>query len=77
MLYMSTRSAFYDVNSLIMLLFFPFAGRVPSLQEGNMNENIFSFPWLKDGPIVLGMCKDLILQDFVLDYGPLVPGRSI
>ncbi|XP_041012123.1 protein root UVB sensitive 6 [Juglans microcarpa x Juglans regia] len=29
-------------------------GRVPSLQEGNMNENIFSFLWLKDGPIVLG-----------------------
>ncbi|XP_037491180.1 protein root UVB sensitive 6 isoform X3 [Jatropha curcas] len=29
-------------------------GRVPSLQEGNMKEDIFSFPWLKDRPIVLG-----------------------
>ncbi|GFY94393.1 root UVB sensitive protein [Actinidia rufa] len=28
-------------------------GRVPTLQ-GNMMENIFSFLWLKDGPIVLG-----------------------
>ncbi|KAH7520570.1 protein root UVB sensitive 6 [Ziziphus jujuba] len=29
-------------------------GRVPSLQEGNMNENILTFPWLKERPIVLG-----------------------
>ncbi|XP_022721333.1 protein root UVB sensitive 6-like isoform X3 [Durio zibethinus] len=29
-------------------------GQVPSLQEGNMQENIFSFPWLKDRPVVLG-----------------------
>ncbi|XP_059447617.1 protein root UVB sensitive 6 [Corylus avellana] len=29
-------------------------GRVPSLQEGNMNEKIFSFPWLKEKPVVLG-----------------------
>ncbi|XVE89328.1 hypothetical protein DITRI_Ditri19aG0193300 [Diplodiscus trichospermus] len=29
-------------------------GKVPSLQEGNMQENIFSFPWLKDRPVVLG-----------------------
>ncbi|XP_057977842.1 protein root UVB sensitive 6 isoform X2 [Malania oleifera] len=29
-------------------------GQVPSLQEGNMMEDIFSFPWLKDRPIVLG-----------------------
>ncbi|KAJ7967927.1 protein root UVB sensitive 6-like [Quillaja saponaria] len=29
-------------------------GQVPSLQEGNMNEDIFSFPWLKDRPVVLG-----------------------
>uniref|UniRef100_A0A2C9V5A7 Protein root UVB sensitive 6 n=4 Tax=Manihot esculenta TaxID=3983 RepID=A0A2C9V5A7_MANES len=28
-------------------------GRVPSLQEGNMKENIFSFPWLKER-LVLG-----------------------
>ncbi|KAF7842832.1 protein root UVB sensitive 6-like [Senna tora] len=28
-------------------------GRVPTLQEGNLNENIFSFPW-KDRPVVLG-----------------------
>lgn len=31
-----------------------FAGRVPSLQKGNMNERILSFPWLKENPIVLG-----------------------
>ncbi|XP_059652053.1 protein root UVB sensitive 6-like [Cornus florida] len=29
-------------------------GRVPTLQEGNMMENIFSFPWAKHRPIVLG-----------------------
>ncbi|XP_016648106.1 PREDICTED: protein root UVB sensitive 6 isoform X2 [Prunus mume] len=29
-------------------------GRVPSLQEGNLNENVFRFPWLKEGPVVLG-----------------------
>ncbi|XP_010252307.1 PREDICTED: protein root UVB sensitive 6 [Nelumbo nucifera] len=29
-------------------------GHVPSLQQGNMTENIFSFPWSKDKPIVLG-----------------------
>ncbi|KAF5733142.1 hypothetical protein HS088_TW17G00679 [Tripterygium wilfordii] len=29
-------------------------GRVPSLQEGNIKENIFTFPWLKDNPVVLG-----------------------
>ncbi|KAI5356429.1 PREDICTED: root UVB sensitive [Prunus dulcis] len=29
-------------------------GRVPSLQEGNFNENVFRFPWLKEGPVVLG-----------------------
>ncbi|PON82156.1 Root UVB sensitive family [Trema orientale] len=29
-------------------------GRVPSLKEGNKNENIFSFPWLKDRHVVLG-----------------------
>ncbi|KAE9602087.1 hypothetical protein Lal_00049544 [Lupinus albus] len=28
-------------------------GRVPTLQEGNMKENIFSFPW-KERPVVLG-----------------------
>ncbi|KAI4296139.1 hypothetical protein L6164_036122 [Bauhinia variegata] len=28
-------------------------GRVPTLQEGNMNESIFKFPW-KDKPVVLG-----------------------
>lgn len=45
--------------------FFPLLGRVPSLQEGNLNENVFRFPWLKEGPVVLGMlCKDLVF--FVL-----------
>uniref|UniRef100_A0A7N0TWU9 Protein root UVB sensitive 6 n=1 Tax=Kalanchoe fedtschenkoi TaxID=63787 RepID=A0A7N0TWU9_KALFE len=29
-------------------------GQVPSLQEGNLKESVFSFPWLKEGPIVLG-----------------------
>ncbi|XVF75096.1 hypothetical protein PTKIN_Ptkin13bG0160700 [Pterospermum kingtungense] len=29
-------------------------GKVPSLQEGNMQETIFTFPWLKDRPVVLG-----------------------
>ncbi|KAB1208632.1 hypothetical protein CJ030_MR7G007718 [Morella rubra] len=29
-------------------------GRVPSLEEGNMSENIFTFPCLKDRPVVLG-----------------------
>ncbi|KAK8490825.1 hypothetical protein V6N13_093108 [Hibiscus sabdariffa] len=29
-------------------------GQVPSLQEGNKQEEIFTFPWLKDRPVVLG-----------------------
>nr|XP_016444134.1 PREDICTED: protein root UVB sensitive 6-like isoform X3 [Nicotiana tabacum] len=29
-------------------------GRVPTLQDGNSRENIFSFPWKKHRPIVLG-----------------------
>ncbi|XP_047326640.1 protein root UVB sensitive 6-like [Impatiens glandulifera] len=29
-------------------------GKVPTLQEGNMMENIFSFPWSRERPIVLG-----------------------
>ncbi|WCJ18707.1 hypothetical protein M5689_001036 [Euphorbia peplus] len=29
-------------------------GRVPSLQEGNRKEKVFSFPWLKERPIVIG-----------------------
>ncbi|XP_058097527.1 protein root UVB sensitive 6-like isoform X3 [Magnolia sinica] len=29
-------------------------GHVPSLKEANSRENIFSFPWAKDRPIVLG-----------------------
>lgn len=31
------------------------AGQVPSLHEGNVKENIFNFPWLKDRSISLGM----------------------
>lgn len=42
-----------------------------------MNEKIFSFPWLKEKPVVLGMCKKLLLQDFTIDYGPLFRGSSI
>ncbi|XP_027329407.1 protein root UVB sensitive 6 isoform X2 [Abrus precatorius] len=37
-------------------------GRVPTLQEGNMNENIFSFPW-KDKPVVLGSRVKEAFQD--------------
>ncbi|GAB4848568.1 Protein root UVB sensitive 6 [Ancistrocladus abbreviatus] len=29
-------------------------GQVPSLEEGNMEEKIFSFPWLKDRPVIIG-----------------------
>ncbi|XP_047328913.1 protein root UVB sensitive 6-like [Impatiens glandulifera] len=29
-------------------------GKVPTLQEGNTMENIFSFPWSRERPIVLG-----------------------
>ncbi|KAJ6309272.1 hypothetical protein OIU76_018797 [Salix suchowensis] len=29
-------------------------GRVPSLHEGNVQENIFNFPWMKDRSISLG-----------------------
>lgn len=42
-----------------------------------MNENIFSFPWLKEKPVVLGMCKKLLLQDFTPGYGPIFLGGSI
>nr|XP_023873109.1 protein root UVB sensitive 6-like [Quercus suber] len=38
-------------------------GRVPSLREGNLNENIFSFPWLKDRPVVLGPRFNDAFQD--------------
>ncbi|KAL2339324.1 hypothetical protein Fmac_013770 [Flemingia macrophylla] len=37
-------------------------GRVPTLQEGNMNEEIFSFPW-KDKPVVLGSRIKEAFQD--------------
>ncbi|KAI3956024.1 hypothetical protein MKW92_018933 [Papaver armeniacum] len=29
-------------------------GHVPSLQEGNLKENVFTLPWIKDKPILLG-----------------------
>ncbi|XP_010533233.1 PREDICTED: protein root UVB sensitive 6-like [Tarenaya hassleriana] len=29
-------------------------GQVPSLQEGNKQEKIFTFPWVEDRPVVLG-----------------------
>ncbi|XP_075667895.1 protein root UVB sensitive 6-like [Castanea sativa] len=38
-------------------------GRVPSLREGNLNENIFRFPWLKDRPVVLGQRFNDAFQD--------------
>ncbi|RDX84695.1 Protein root UVB sensitive 6, partial [Mucuna pruriens] len=37
-------------------------GRVPTLSEGNMNENIFNFPW-KDKPVVLGSRIKEAFQD--------------
>ncbi|KAJ1427079.1 Root UVB sensitive family [Sesbania bispinosa] len=37
-------------------------GRVPTLQEGNLNENIFSFPW-KDRPVVIGSRIKEAFQD--------------
>ncbi|BAT77254.1 Protein root UVB sensitive 6 [Vigna angularis] len=37
-------------------------GRVPTLQEGNTNENIFSFPW-RDKPVVLGSRVKEAFQD--------------
>lgn len=30
-------------------------GRVPSLKEGNLKENIFCFPWVQDTSVQLGM----------------------
>lgn len=39
----------------MVFVFFLFAGRVPTLQEGNMMESIFNFPWSKERPVVLGM----------------------
>ncbi|KAH1243936.1 hypothetical protein AAZX31_07G253000 [Glycine max] len=41
---------------------FLMTGQVPTLQEGNMNENIFSFPW-KDRPVVLGSRIKEAFQD--------------
>ncbi|KAL0014832.1 hypothetical protein SO802_001901 [Lithocarpus litseifolius] len=38
-------------------------GRVPSLREGNLNEKIFSFPWLKDRSVVLGPRFNDAFQD--------------
>ncbi|CAN7039585.1 hypothetical protein BRARA_B01601 [Brassica rapa] len=29
-------------------------GRVPSLQQGNIQEKIFTFPWVEDRPVMLG-----------------------
>nr|KYP52099.1 UPF0420 protein C16orf58 isogeny [Cajanus cajan] len=37
-------------------------GRVPTLEEGNMNEDIFNFPW-KDKPVVLGSRIKEAFQD--------------
>ncbi|KAL3515788.1 hypothetical protein ACH5RR_022690 [Cinchona calisaya] len=38
-------------------------GRVPTLQEGNGMENLFSFPWSKHKPIVLGSRFKEAFQD--------------
>ncbi|KAK8572657.1 hypothetical protein V6N13_048234 [Hibiscus sabdariffa] len=43
---------------------FLMTGQVPSLQEGNMREEILTFPWLKDRPVVLVQPKScpIVLQ---------------
>ncbi|KAG9457038.1 hypothetical protein H6P81_001546 [Aristolochia fimbriata] len=58
-------SSFQEVNSVVLRTLnrarftvavesFLKTGRVPSLEEGNAKEDIFSFPWSKQRPIVLG-----------------------
>lgn len=42
------------ILSFILFLLCLIAGRVPSLQEGNLMENIFVPPWKQHRPIVLG-----------------------
>lgn len=46
---------FISSLSASIILSYSYAGQVPSLQEGNLKESVFSFPWLKEGPIVLGI----------------------
>ncbi|XWS11577.1 hypothetical protein CRYUN_Cryun37aG0010300 [Craigia yunnanensis] len=54
-------------------------GKVPSLQEGNMQENIFNFSWLKDRSVVLGSRfgdafqdpgADLAKERYIVTYNP-------
>lgn len=45
-----------------------FSGHVPSLREGNLQENIFSFPWLRDKPVVLGKPYTAEFFYFVKEY---------
>ncbi|XP_068652811.1 protein root UVB sensitive 6-like [Aristolochia californica] len=58
-------SSFQEVNSVVLRTLnrarftvavesFLKTGGVPSLEEGNAKENIFSFPWSKQRPIILG-----------------------
>ncbi|RWR78661.1 protein root UVB sensitive 6 [Cinnamomum micranthum f. kanehirae] len=58
-------SSFQEVKSLVLHTLnrarftvavesFLKTGHVPSLKKGNFEENIFSFPWSKDRPIILG-----------------------
>ncbi|XP_068648267.1 protein root UVB sensitive 6-like [Aristolochia californica] len=58
-------SSFQEVNSVVLRTLnrarftvavesFLKTGCVPSLEEGNAKENIFSFPWSKQRPIILG-----------------------
>ncbi|RZC49063.1 hypothetical protein C5167_017487 [Papaver somniferum] len=37
-------------------------GHVPSLQEGNLKENVFTLPWIKDKPI--------LLERYIVTYNP-------
>ncbi|XP_076927512.1 protein root UVB sensitive 6-like [Bidens hawaiensis] len=48
-------------------------GSVPTLQEGNMMETVFNFPWCKDGPVVLGSRFKDAFQDAnsFYDVGPV------
>lgn len=47
---------FKRIKYLLVWCDIELSGRVPTLQEGNQLENIFSLPWSRDRPIVIGNC---------------------
>jgi hypothetical protein len=59
--------------------YFLFICRTSPLIAGGEHEreNIQFSMVEREEPVVLGMCKKLLSQDFTIDYGPLVPGSSI